>query len=40
MIYAKCNYDLNVEVAEDMCGSAISDASMVVDTCKSLVEGF
>jgi len=36
----KCDYYPDVEVAEEMCGSAISDASMVVDTCKSLVEGF
>ncbi len=36
----KCDYDLNAEVAEDMCGSAILGASVVVDTCKSLVEGF
>jgi len=36
----KCDYDLNVGVAEDMCGSAISDASVIVDISKSLVEGF
>ena len=36
----KCDYDLNVEVAEDMCESAISDASMIIDVCKSLVEEF
>ena len=36
----KCDYDPGVEVAEEMCGSAISDACMVVDTCKSLVEEF
>nr|QNO44768.1 hypothetical protein GAHJGAJJ_00001 [Methanosarcinales archaeon ANME-2c ERB4] len=26
----KCDYDPNVEVAEDMCESAISDASMII----------
>ncbi|PXF59812.1 MAG: hypothetical protein C4B59_10400 [Candidatus Methanogaster sp.] len=36
----KCDYDLNVEVAKDMCESAISDASMIIDVCKSLVEEF
>ena len=36
----KCDYDLDVEVAEDMCESAISDAVIIVDTCKNLVEGF
>ncbi|MCD4842436.1 MAG: HEPN domain-containing protein [Methanosarcinales archaeon] len=36
----KCDYDLNVEVAEDMCESAISDASMIIDICKNLVEEF
>ena len=36
----KCDYDLDVEVAEDMCGYAISDAVRIVDTCRSLVEGF
>lgn len=36
----KCDYYPDVEVAEEMCGSAISDASMIVDTCKSLVEEF
>ena len=36
----KCDYDLNVEVAEDMCESAISDASMIIDVCKNLVEEF
>ena len=36
----KCDYYPHVEVAEEMCGYAISDASMIVDTCKSLVEGF
>ncbi len=35
----KCDYDLGVEVAEDMCGYAISGAAMIVDTCKNLVEG-
>ena len=36
----KCDYYPDVEVADDMCGSAISDASMIIDTCKNLVEGF
>ena len=36
----KCDYYPDVEIAEEMCGSAISDASMIVDTCKSLVEEF
>ena len=36
----KCDYYPDVEVAEEMCGSAISDASMIIDTCKSLVEEF
>ena len=36
----KCDYYPDVEVAEEMCGSAISDASMIIDTCKSLMEEF
>ena len=36
----ECDYYPDVEVAEDMCGSAISDATRIIDTCKSLVEGF
>ena len=36
----KCDYYPDVEIAEEMCGSAISDASMIVDICKSLVEEF
>jgi uncharacterized protein (UPF0332 family) len=36
----KCDYYPGVVVADDMCGSAISDASMIIDTCKNLVEGF
>ena len=36
----KCDYYPDVEVAEEMCGSAISDASMILDTCKSLMEEF
>ena len=28
------------KIAEEMCGSAISDASMILDTCKSLVGDF
>jgi uncharacterized protein (UPF0332 family) len=35
-----CDYDLGVEIAEEMCESAISDAVMIVDTCKNLVEEF
>ena len=36
----KCDYYPGVEVTEDMCGSAISDAVRIVDTCKNLVEEF
>ena len=36
----KCDYDLGVEIAEEMCESAISDAVRIVDTCKNLVEEF
>jgi len=36
----KCDYDLGVEIAEEMCESAISDAVMIVDTCKNLMEEF
>lgn len=36
----KCDYDLNVVVAEEMCESAISDAAMFIETCRNLVEGF
>ncbi|MEA1866193.1 MAG: HEPN domain-containing protein [Euryarchaeota archaeon] len=36
----ECDYYPDVEVAEDMCGSAISDATMIIDTCKNLVEEF
>jgi len=36
----KCDYYPDVEVAEEMCGSAISDASMIIGTCKSLMEEF
>ncbi|KAF5415355.1 MAG: hypothetical protein C5S48_06035 [Candidatus Methanogaster sp.] len=35
-----CDYYPDVEVAGDVCGSAISDATMIIDTCKNLVEGF
>ena len=36
----ECDYYPDVEVAEDMCGSAISDAVTIVNTCKNLVEEF
>jgi uncharacterized protein (UPF0332 family) len=36
----KSDYDPGVEIMEEMCKSAISDAAMIVDTCKNLVEGF
>ena len=36
----KCDYYPDVEVMETMCGSAISDAAMIIDTCKNLVEEF
>ena len=36
----ECDYYPDVEVAGDVCGSAISDAARIVDTCKNLVEGF
>ena len=36
----KCDYELNVVVAEEMCESAISDAAMIIETCRNLVEGF
>ena len=36
----KCDYYPGVVVADDMCGSAISDAFTIIDTCKNLVEGF
>ena len=32
-----CDYYLDVEIAEEMCESAISCAVMIVNTCKSLV---
>ena len=35
-----CDYYLDVEIAEEMCESAISDAVMIVNTCKNLVEEF
>jgi len=35
-----CDYYPGVEIAEEMCESAISDAVMIVNTCKSLVEEF
>ena len=35
-----CDYYPGVEIAEDMCESAISDAVMIVNTCKNLVEEF
>ena len=36
----KSDYDPDVEVMEEMCESAISDAVMILDTCKNLVEEF
>ncbi len=36
----KSDYDPDVEVMEEMCESAISDAAMILDTCKDLVEEF
>nr|QNO44537.1 hypothetical protein CBGFFKFA_00003 [Methanosarcinales archaeon ANME-2c ERB4]QNO49664.1 hypothetical protein FBMMOPGC_00011 [Methanosarcinales archaeon ANME-2c ERB4]QNO50103.1 hypothetical protein GDOAKEED_00007 [Methanosarcinales archaeon ANME-2c ERB4] len=36
----KSDYDPDVEVMEGMCKSAISDAVMILDTCKNLVEEF
>ena len=36
----KSDYDPDVEVMEEMCESAISDAVMILGTCKNLVEEF
>lgn len=36
----KCDYNLNVVVAEGMCEFAISDAAMIIETCRNLVEEF
>ena len=36
----KSDYDPDAEVMEEMCESAISDAAMILDTCKNLVEEF
>ncbi len=36
----KCDYYLDVEIAEEMCKSAMSDAAMIIHTCKNLVEEF
>jgi len=36
----KSDYDPSMEVMGGTCKSAISDAAMIVDTCKNLVEGF
>jgi len=37
---SRMDYDPCVEIAEEMCESAISDAVMIVNTCKNLVEEF
>ena len=36
----KCDYYPDVEIAEEMCESAMSDAEMIIQTCKNLVEEF
>ncbi len=36
----KCDYYPDVKVMEAMCGYAISDATMIIDTCKNLMEEF
>ena len=36
----KCDYDIGVKVRDVVCESAISDASMIVNTSKNLVEEF
>jgi len=36
----KCDYYPDVEIAEEMCESAMSDAAMIIQTCKNLVEEF
>jgi uncharacterized protein (UPF0332 family) len=36
----RSDYDPDVEVMEEMCESAISDAAMILGTCKNLVEEF
>ena len=36
----KCDYYPDVEIAEEMCKSAMSDAAMIIHTCKNLVEEF
>ena len=36
----KSDYDPGVGVRKEMCESAISDAAMILDTCKNLVEEF
>jgi len=36
----ECDYYPDVEVVDDVCESAISDAIMIVDTCKNIVEEF
>ena len=36
----ECDYYPDVEVVDDICDSAISDAIMIVDTCKNIVEEF
>ena len=36
----KSDYDPGVVIMEEMCKYAISDAAMILDTCKNIVEGF
>ena len=36
----KCDYYPDVEIAEEMCESAMLDAAMIIHTCKNLVEEF
>ncbi|RZN36527.1 MAG: HEPN domain-containing protein [Methanosarcinales archaeon] len=36
----KCDYDIGVKVRDVVCESAISDASMIINTSKNLVEEF
>jgi len=36
----ECDYYPDVEIVDDVCESAISDATTIVGTCKNLVDGF
>ena len=36
----ECDYYPDIDVVDDICESAISDAIMIVDTCKNIVEEF